>query len=191
MNAANPNDMEEILNAVYDFADRAHAGQRRKYAPDPYIVHPKRVMETCRQYEATLPMLAAALLHDVLEDTDVGERQMLDFLNQVMSAGDAQQTMVLVVELTDVYVKSAYPQWNRRRRKEKELERIAETSADAQTIKYADILDNSREIGTHDTGFAPRFLKECRAILKVADKGNPTLLETTRKVVQSAINALE
>jgi guanosine-3',5'-bis(diphosphate) 3'-pyrophosphohydrolase len=182
--------MEPILKAVYDFADKAHAGQRRKYAPDPYIVHPKRVMETCRQYGATLPMLAAALLHDVLEDTDVDQTQMRDFLNQTMPADDAKRTLGLVIELTDVYIKSDYPQWNRRTRKEKELERLAATSAEAQTIKYADILDNAREIGANDPDFAPRFLRECRAILKRADKGDRALHEIATNTVQSSLDAL-
>jgi len=182
--------IDSILKSVYDFAEHAHRGQYRKYTPDPYIVHPKRVMETCRQHGATMPMLAAALLHDVLEDTDVDERQLLEFLNGVMPADAAGQTLSLVIELTDVYTKPAFPQWNRRVRKDKELERIAQTSAESQTIKYADILDNSKEIGEHDRAFAPRFLRECHAILKRADKGNAELYKLAADTVRSKLAAL-
>lgn len=183
--------MEDILNTIRDYADNAHGTQMRKYTPERYIVHPIRVMETCRQYDPRLPILAAALLHDVLEDTPVTEGQMRDFLHTVMEASDAEKTLELVVELTDVYVKEAYPQWNRRVRKDRETERIALTSADSQTIKYADIIDNCREIAKHDRGFAPRFLKECLANLKVADKGNPELYRQALEMVKNELRGLK
>ena len=183
--------MEDILNTIRDYADNAHGTQMRKYTPERYIVHPIRVMETCRQYDPRLPILAAALLHDVLEDTPVTEGQMRDFLHTVMEASDAEKTLELVVELTDVYVKEAYPQWNRRVRKDRETERIALTSADSQTIKYADIIDNCREIAKHDRGFAPRFLKECLVNLKVADKGNPELYRQALEMVKNELRGLK
>ena len=183
--------MEDILNTIRDYADTAHGTQMRKYTPERYIVHPIRVMETCRQYDPKLPILAAALLHDVLEDTPVTETDMRAFLHTVMEASDAEKTLELVVELTDVYVKEAYPQWNRRVRKDRETERIALTSADSQTIKYADIIDNCREIAKHDRGFAPRFLKECLANLKVADKGNPELYRQALEMVKNELRGLK
>ncbi len=179
--------MEEILNKIRDYADNAHGTQMRKYTPERYIVHPIRVMENVRQYDPRLPMLAAALLHDVLEDTPVTESDMRDFLRTVMEAADAEKTMELVIDLTDVYVKEAYPQWNRRVRKDRETERIALTSPDSQTIKYADIIDNCREITKHDRGFAPRFLKECLSNLRVADKGNPELYKMALETVQGEL----
>ena len=182
--------MEDILNTIRDYADNAHGTQMRKYTPERYIVHPIRVMETCRQYDPRLPILAAALLHDVLEDTPVTREEMSSFLHTVMDAADAEKTLELVIELTDVYVKEAYPQWNRRVRKDRETERIAFTSADSQTIKYADIIDNCREIAKHDRGFAPRFLKECLANLKVADKGNPELYRQALEMVKGALAEL-
>ena len=80
--------MEDILNTIRDYADTAHGTQMRKYTPERYIVHPIRVMETCRNYDSRLPILAAALLHDVLEDTPVTEAEMRDFLHSVMDAAD-------------------------------------------------------------------------------------------------------
>src|SRR5688500_3177393 len=109
--------MNVVLQKIRDYADNAHGEQTRKYTPERYIVHPVRVMETVRQYDPRLPMLAAALLHDVLEDTPVTEDELHDFLKTVMSDTDAAETLHLVVEMTDVYVKSAYPRLNRRERK--------------------------------------------------------------------------
>jgi (p)ppGpp synthase/HD superfamily hydrolase len=181
--------MESVLEQIKVFADRAHGSQMRKYTPERYIVHPIRVMEKCREYDSALPVLAAALLHDVLEDTPVGRNEMSDFLGTLMSADDSKQTLDLVVQLTDVFIKSDYPQWNRRTRKEKELERIIETSAQAQTIKYADIIDNSKEISSEDPGFARRYLSECLAILKKADQGNKDLRQIALETVRRGLSA--
>lgn len=175
--------MENILTQVRDFADSAHDGQTRKYTPDRYIVHPIRVMECLRTYTDKLPILSAALLHDVLEDTPVTSAELADFLKSIMSLEDALTTLRLVEELTDVYVKAEYPHLNRGMRKSRELDRFSRTSPDAQTIKYADILDNSREIAVRDMHFAPRYLEESLAILKVAYKGNPKLREIAMKAV--------
>lgn len=177
--------VKTILNKIRDYADNAHGSQMRKYTPERYIVHPVRVMETCKGYDADIPMLAAALLHDVLEDTPVSKSELLDFLQTVMDPVSAEDTVVLVEELTDVYVKEAYPQWNRNQRKAKELERFSKTSGKAQTIKYADIIDNSNEITRHDPAFAPRYLKECLKIVESADKGNHKL----RKIAEGTIKA--
>lgn len=182
--------MDKTLTNIISFADNAHGTQMRKYTPERYIVHPVRVMEVCKAYTGSLPMLAAAILHDVLEDTPLTETEMHAFLKTVMNDHDALETLDLVVALTDVYTKEDYLQYNRKIRKEKELERIIETSADAQTIKYADILDNTSEIVKYDRGFAPRFLKECRIILRYADKGNQELREKAVEMVESELSKL-
>lgn len=167
--------MDNILSQIRSFADHAHGDQTRRYSPDRYIVHPTRVMQICQQYTNEPAVLAAALLHDVLEDTPVTKDAIEDFLRTIMEPGQVQRTVQFVVELTDVYVKKNYPQWNRRKRKAKETERLQKVSAEAQTIKYADIIDNSGEIAVHDPEFAEKYLGECRNLLKKMTKGNPEL----------------
>lgn len=182
--------MDNVLDTIYRFAERAHAGQLRKYAPDPYIVHPVRVMETCRNFGQPVTLLSAALLHDVIEDTAVTPGELSEFLQSTMSTADARKTFDMVIELTDVYVKAAYPHLNRRVRKDKELERLSKISPEAQTVKYADILDNVGEITTDDPGFAPRYLKECRAILKRLDGGHRELRSKAIEAVTTRLAAL-
>lgn len=167
--------MEQLLEQIKLFADRSHGQQLRKYSPDRYIVHPVRVMETLKRYHASLPMLAAALLHDVLEDTAVTKEELSNFLLTLLDEADTAKTVKLVIELTDIYTKAAYPKWNRQKRKEKEYARLEQISPEAQTIKYADIMDNSKEIGTHDNDFAPVYLRECKAILERLENGNAEL----------------
>ena len=164
-----------MLEKVKQYGDEAHGSQMRKYTHQRYIVHPIEVMEICREYTSDLCILSAALLHDVLEDTPVTRAGLEAFLLTIMNATDAKRTTDLTVELTDVYTKEAYPQYNRRVRKDKEHVRGAATSPAAQTIKYADIISNSIDIAAHDKDFGPKFLKEVRSQLKNMNKGNAAL----------------
>lgn len=177
----------EILEKVKMFADQAHGDQMRKYVDERYIVHPIRVMETVRAYHQELPLLAAALLHDVLEDTHVSPEELKYFLDSVMNQEDADKTFQLVKELTDEFVKSNYPKLNRRTRRTKEAERLAETSSDAHTIKYADILDNVNDISHHDNDFALVYIRESRQLLSHMTKGNPELYSRAMDVVNEAM----
>lgn len=179
-----------MLSKITDFGDEAHGEQMRKYAPDRYMVHPKRVMEKLRNYTDDHTILSAALLHDVLEDTPVTREEMLRFLNTLMNEADAKRTVQLVVELSDVYVKADYPKLNRRTRKSKELERLQTTSADSQTIKYADILDNTLEIVDQDRSFAQVYLSEVRQILRKLTAGNPKLHQEALNAVESGLQKL-
>ncbi len=183
--------MDTILDTVRNFASKAHQGQMRKYTPDPYIVHPIRVSEIVMPYNSRLPVLAAALLHDVVEDTVVSETALSVFLHNVMEPEEAAETLRLVMQLTDVYVKSRYPQLNRRKRKERELERLAKISPAAQTIKYADIVDNTREIASLDPEFAPEYLEECLAILQKANQGDSVLYAKALETVKSGLYAIK
>ena len=181
---------DELLTIMRDYADHAHGEQTRKYTPDRYIVHPVRVMNMVREVNNDNCILAAALLHDVLEDTAVTESQLSEFLSTVFNATDAARALGYVVELTDVYTKASYPQWNRRIRKEKELARLKQISPASQLIKYADIIDNAQEIATHDKSFADVLLKEYKHTLKQLDKGAPLLREKALSVVNSELSQL-
>jgi (p)ppGpp synthase/HD superfamily hydrolase len=180
--------MDKILEEIRDFVDHAHGDQMRKYSPERYIVHPVRVMEICEEYTQYLPVLAAALLHDVLEDTKTGKDEIREFLRKHMTGGQAHHALMLVVELTDVYVKADYPELNRDQRKSKEVERLAKISANAQTIKYADIIDNCKEITGHDAHFAPLYLKECKHLLTMCKKGNKQLYDLVRQTIEDEVN---
>jgi guanosine-3',5'-bis(diphosphate) 3'-pyrophosphohydrolase len=144
-------------------------------------------MKLVNEYTSDTTMLAAALLHDVIEDTDVTAEQLLDFLQPVMGEKQAKRTAQLVKELTDVYIKDKYPQWNRRKRKSKETERLASVSAEAQTIKYADITDNSLSIMNAEDDFMTVYLKEARQLLNAMTKGNTSLRQRAIETVDSCL----
>ena len=174
-----------------EFADQAHGDRLRKYADERYIQHPLRVMKTCQHYGYPLPVLAAAILHDVLEDTDTTTEDLREFLLTVMNETNADHTLSLVTELTDVYTKDDYPRMNRRKRKGKEAIRIERISAEAQTIKYADIIDNANGIAGQDADFAPVFLKECSALLEKMNKGHKQLHKEAMDAVEKELDQLK
>ncbi len=61
-------DEAELLRRAHAFSARAHAGQFRR-GGEPYITHPMAVAKTLADWRMDSQTLAAALLHDVVEDT--------------------------------------------------------------------------------------------------------------------------
>lgn len=59
-----------LLDKAICFAARAHAGQVRKGTTTPYIFHPLEAATICATITDDEEVLAAAVLHDVVEDTD-------------------------------------------------------------------------------------------------------------------------
>ena len=157
---------DALVMAAFRFARDAHesVGQCRKYTGEPYIVHPLAVAILVRSVPHTTAMLAAALLHDVVEDTPVT-------LHEIASRFGAE-TAELVDWLTDV---SRPEDGNRATRKHLDLLHTAKASPAAKTIKLADLIDNTKSISAHDPGFWQRYRKEKRALLKVLHEGDPAL----------------
>ena len=159
---------EGVEAIILEFADQAHRGQKRKYTGEEYIQHPIAVaLEVRKQFPDDSSMVCAALLHDVLEDTDVDHAQLRVFLHQQCNSIAAERILKLVVELTDVYTKEAFPHLNRAHRKRLEAHRLSSVSYDAQCIKRADIADNSLTINDHDPKFAAVFNSEKALLLSL------------------------
>jgi len=146
---------------VLEFATKAHEGQKRKYTGDDYIIHPITVSLMVQDNGGDQNMVLAALLHDVLEDTTVTHEELRTFLYKTLSNSiDAEDVLQLVVDLTDVYTAEAFPDLNRKKRKQEEAFRLAYSSKRAKQIKAEDIKHNSESITKHDPKFAKVFLEE-------------------------------
>jgi (p)ppGpp synthase/HD superfamily hydrolase len=156
------------------FATAAHAAvkQVRKYTFEPYIVHPTEVANIVASVPHTNEMLAAAWLHDTVEDTGVTILDIqIEFGNEVAA---------LVSWLTDV---SKPEDGNRSVRKARDREHIAQAPAEAQTVKLADLISNSRSIMAHDPAFAKIYLAEKRMLLEVLTCGDAVLMAQARRIV--------
>ncbi len=72
-----------LLRRAYDFSQRAHEGQLRK-SGDPYFIHPVSVASLITELRLDVGSVCAALLHDVVEDTEVTEADLeREFGNEV------------------------------------------------------------------------------------------------------------
>ena len=65
-----PEEGTDLIRDAYEFADRSHEGQLRK-SGDPYIAHPLEIALFLSDLRMDEQSIAAALLHDVVEDCDV------------------------------------------------------------------------------------------------------------------------
>ena len=166
--------MDKIKDII-SLAKELHDDQKRKYTGEPYVNHTIQVAKIVKDYGGDDNMVYAAVLHDVLEDTPIRELELLDRLLGILNTKDSIDVLKLVKELTDVYTKDNYPDVNRKGRKEMEAIRMGRISPKAQTIKYADLLDNGQDIMKNDPKFGRVYLKEKELILKYMNKGNQEL----------------
>ncbi|MDQ3189997.1 MAG: metal-dependent phosphohydrolase, partial [Bacteroidota bacterium] len=127
----------------------------------------------------------------VLEDTSVSEHELKIFLKEIMDPKLADRTLQLVMDLTDVYIKEDFPELNREKRKNKEAERLMKASPDAQTVKYADSIDNTVDITKNNKEFAKKFLPEVQFLLSKMDKGIPELYEKSKKTLKDCFKELK
>lgn len=126
-------DPKDLVARARTFAIRAHEGHTRKGSDEPEVSHPLAVAELVAAHGHAPHVVAAAVLHDVIEDTDVSEAELRrEFPDDVCD---------LVVDLTEP---PAGPDrratWQRR--KEHKLARLADAADDALVICAADRLHN-------------------------------------------------
>jgi len=152
-----------------------HGNQKRKYTGEPYVNHTVQVAKIVKNYGGDDVMVYAAVLHDVLEDTNTTKEELFNHLRKIIKPEKAIDVVKLIQELTDVFIKDDYPDINRKGRKEMEAMRLGSISSKAQTIKYADLLDNGQDIMKNDPKFGRVYLKEKEQILKHMNRGNQEL----------------
>lgn len=163
------------------YATQAHAdaGQRRKYTDEPYIVHPAAVAELVRSVSDDEAMIAAAWLHDTVEDT-------ASTLKDIKEHFGAR-----VAHLVDMLTDSAQPQAkNRTARKLAHFRHTAEASPEAQTIKLADIIDNTRAIVQFDPNFARVYLVEKQIQIQLLQQGDRRLWQQANHIIEQGIAQL-
>ena len=165
--ANNPLDTS-LLDRAIIFAVHAHAGTERRGKGFPYIVHPMEAVEIVATMTSDQELLAAAALHDTVEDTDVTVEQIRqEFGDRVASLvadetdtgigsqGSAGQP-ILPTEAGPLPLRepmSSRPaspdcpiEQDWRARKRAAIERLAKASRDAKIVALGDKLSNMRAI---------------------------------------------
>jgi len=157
-----------------DLASLAHAGQTRKYTGEWYITHPIAVARMVREAGGTEEQIAAAYLHDVVEDTTIGLDEIADTCGRTVAS--------YVSWLTD---RSRSYDGNRATRKAIERAVLTLAPTDVQTIKVADLIDNCTTLRQHDPKFAVVYLAEKRLLLDVLTRAEPNLLARARSLLET------
>jgi guanosine-3',5'-bis(diphosphate) 3'-pyrophosphohydrolase len=125
----------ELLTRAALVAAEAHKGQTRKGGAVPYVNHVIEVAHLVAGAGGTPEMVAAALLHDVVEDSGATA--------ETVEAGFGPCIATLVAGLTD------RPEWKglpREERKRRQAEHMAQAPRAVRRIKIADQTSNLRDI---------------------------------------------
>lgn len=159
------------------FAIGAHGSQKRKYTGDPYWYHLRNVSDTLRTTDGIINrfgfnILTVAWLHDVVEDTDTSI-----FTVQELFGDDIAK---YVSDLTEPSKEFG----NREQRKEYYNDILSKADPLVQTVKLADMIDNTSSIEEHDPEFARVYFHEKRRLLEIMTKGDTTLYEIACKQVR-------
>ena len=128
----------ELLDRAIIFAVRAHAGTERRGKGFPYIVHPMEAVEIVATITADQELLAAAALHDTVEDTDVTVDQ--------LRAEFGDRIAALVASESDVVMAGISEEDSWHTRKKAAIDRLAAASHDAKIVAMGDKLSNMRAI---------------------------------------------
>jgi guanosine-3',5'-bis(diphosphate) 3'-pyrophosphohydrolase len=152
--AANPHDLWQRAASL---CARRHQHQFRKDGVTPYAAHPFRVALTLRHvFGCDDPLaLAAALLHDLIEDTTVD----YDDLEE----GFGREIADCVAALTK---NAALPEPQREHDYDR---RLAEAGWRAHAIKLADCFDNLSDALAGRTDAVPKVLGKCRRALDIVE----------------------
>ncbi len=128
----------DLLDRAIIFAVKAHAGTERRGKGYPYIVHPLEAVEIVSTMTADQELLAAAALHDTVEDTDVTVEQIREEFGPRVAA--------LVADESDEMPEGVSEEESWHSRKQAAIDRLSRSSHDAKMVALGDKLSNMRAI---------------------------------------------
>ena len=128
----------DILDRAILFAVHAHAGTERRGTGYPYIVHPLEAVSIVATMTADQELLAAAALHDTVEDTEVTLEQ--------LRAEFGERIASLVADESEDRPEGLNEEESWHQRKQAAIDRLAKASHDAKMVAMGDKLSNMRDI---------------------------------------------
>ena len=128
----------DLLDRAVIFAVHAHSGTERRGKGFPYIVHPLEAVSIVATMTADQELLAAAALHDTVEDTDVTVEQ--------IRAEFGDRIAALVAEESDTFEEGVPQEQSWHYRKQAAIDRMARASREAKMVALGDKLSNMRAI---------------------------------------------
>ena len=128
----------ELLDRAIIFAVHAHHNTERRGKGFPYIVHPMEAVEIVSTITSDQELLAAAALHDTIEDTDVTVEDIRrEFGDRIADFVHAE---------SDQFTEGVSEEDSWHDRKQAAINRLAATSHDGKIVALGDKLSNMRAI---------------------------------------------
>ncbi|MBR5034309.1 MAG: HD domain-containing protein [Bacteroidales bacterium] len=146
----------DLLDRAIVFAVRAHAGTERRGKGFPYIVHPMEAVSIVATITSDQELLAAAALHDTVEDTDVTVDEIRSEFGDRIAALVADETDRIPGQAGNDHgkagndIKAGFERpteeasWHSR--KQAAISRLSSASRDAKIVALGDKLSNMRAI---------------------------------------------
>jgi myo-inositol-1(or 4)-monophosphatase len=128
----------DLLDRAIIFAVKAHHNTERRGKGFPYIVHPLEAVEIVSTITADQELMAAAALHDTIEDTDVTVED--------IRAQFGDRIADLVHAESDQFTEGVSEADSWHDRKQAAINRLAAASHDAKIVALGDKLSNMRAI---------------------------------------------
>ena len=147
---------EELIRRAYDYAEKKHFGQKR-ISGDDYILHPLNVALILTEISADAPCMAAALMHDTIEDSDATKEEIEElFGSEIALLVDGVTKINKINFSTDTEASAAY-----------QRKILVGLSEDVRVIiiKLADRLHNMRTLHVLSEEKQKRKAKETLEIL--------------------------
>jgi (p)ppGpp synthase/HD superfamily hydrolase len=173
--------MSQIIIVAARTVMEFHGSQmRRGPKPEPYVFHCLEVGEILARHHAPDVVVAAGICHDTFEDTDITYDILCSRIGQVGAE--------MVIDVSDVYTKKMFPEFNWEERKEREHKRLSGICRDSKGIKCADIISNAQSIVRNDPGFARSYLEMMEKLLPMLgrEQSYPLLWDEAQRVVATA-----
>lgn len=152
--------MSTLISKAHVFGTRAHKGQVRKYTGEPYFTHCEAVAGFVSDFTSDENVIAAALLHDTVEDCDTQIEEIAE------KFGDTVAEYVWYLTKPPAFV------GNREARKKQDRMRLSCAPDQAKLIKCMDLRHNSLSIKKHDPDFWKTFSKEAVLLLDAMQAGD-------------------
>jgi len=162
-------DGKELIAAAKEFATKHHSGQTRKFSGKPYISHPSDVAALVEKYGGTPEMVAAAWLHDVVEDTGVSGGELVEIFGDKVAN--------LVEQVTNP------PNLDKSKKSEYIAKKMVNMTPDALTLKLCDRLNNVSDFDTASPKFVSKYAPATKYILDYLENSGLTLTPTQSKIV--------
>lgn len=127
-----------LLDKAIIFAVKAHANTERRGKGFPYIVHPMEAVEIVATMTPDQELLAAAALHDTIEDTDVTVEE--------IRSEFGERVANIVYNESDQFEAGVSEEDSWRSRKQIAISRLAKVSMESKMVALGDKLSNMRAI---------------------------------------------